>query len=87
MPEMRHLFPAISPHDFSVCPQSFIEWEHMLKVIKLVWISLLAIVGAAVGAILIGGFDSIPLSILGAVVGLPIGALLGKYIPIYEWFV
>jgi len=58
----------------------------MFKAIKIIWISLLAIVGAIGGAILIGNFSSIPLSILGAVIGLPIGFLLGKYIPIYEWF-
>ena len=63
-----------------------VEFEHMFKAIKIVWIILFAIIGAIGGAILIGGFSSIPLSILGGIIGLPIGALLGKYIPIYEWF-
>ena len=58
----------------------------MFKAIKIVWIILFAIVGAIGGAILIGNFSSIPLSILGGIIGLPIGALLGKYIPIDEWF-
>ena len=58
----------------------------MFKAVKVIWIILFALAGAIGGAILIGGFSSLPLSILGAVIGLPIGALLGKYIPIYEWF-
>ncbi|MFT4592781.1 MAG: hypothetical protein ACI9JK_000480 [Phycisphaerales bacterium] len=59
----------------------------MFKAIKVVWIILFAIAGAISGAILIGGFSSLPLSILGAIIGLPIGALIGIYIPIDHWFI
>ena len=58
-----------------------------MEPLKLLWIIGLAIIGAACGAILLGRFTSLPLSILGALIGLPIGALLGKFIPIHEWFV
>ena len=57
-----------------------------MTLLKTLWIIGFAIVGAIVGAILIGGFSSIPLTILGALVGLVVGALLGKFIPFYEWF-
>lgn len=62
------------------------ECQEMSRLIKIVWIIFLAITGAICGAILIGGFSSIPLSILGGIIGLPIGYLLGRYIPIWEWF-
>ena len=54
--------------------------------LKILWTILFAIVGAAAGAILIGGFSSIGLSILGAVIGVVVGGLLGWYIRWYEWF-
>ena len=57
------------------------------KGFKILWIVLFAIIGAVVGAILIGGFSSIALSILGAVIGLVVGGLFGRYVPWYEWFV
>ena len=57
-----------------------------MTLLKTLWIIGFAILGAIVGAILIGGFSSIPLTILGALVGLVAGALLGKFIPFYEWF-
>jgi len=57
-----------------------------LKTLKLLWIIICAILGTAIGAILLGRFSSLPLTILGGVIGLPIGALLGKFIPLYEWF-
>jgi hypothetical protein len=54
--------------------------------LKALWIIICSLVGAAVGAIWIGGFTSIPLSLLGGLVGGIAGALLGKHIPFYEWF-
>ncbi len=58
----------------------------MLELIKIGWTISLAIVGAIAGAVLLGGFSSIPLTILGGIIGLPVGYLLGRYIPIWEWF-
>jgi hypothetical protein len=36
-------------------------------------------------AILIGGFSSVAISVVGGVIGFMIGALLGRFIPAYEW--
>ena len=58
----------------------------MLEFIKIVWTILLTILGAAAGALLLGGLSSISLTILGGIIGLPVGYLLGRYIPIWEWF-
>jgi hypothetical protein len=58
----------------------------MLELIKIGWTISLAIVGAIAGAVLLGGFSSIPLTILGGIIGLPVGYLIGRYIPIWEWF-
>ena len=58
----------------------------MLQFIKVGWAILLAILGATTGAVLLGGLSSIPLTILGGIIGLPVGYLLGRYIPIWEWF-
>ena len=41
--------------------------------------------GAIIGAILM--FDSPLISVAGAVLGGVVGWLMGKYIPIYEWFI
>ena len=54
---------------------------------KMIWIFLLTIFFAGVGAGLLGGFTSLPLSIVGGLLGGVCGWLLGKYIPIYEWFI
>ena len=54
---------------------------------KVIWIFLLAIFFAGVGAVWLGDFSSVPLSILGGRLGGVCGWLLGKYIPLYEWFV
>ena len=54
--------------------------------LKALWIIICTLLGAAGGAILIGGFSSIPLSLLGGLVGAIAGALLGKYIRLLEWF-
>jgi hypothetical protein len=56
-----------------------------MQALKILYIILLAIIGAVCGALLLGGF-AIWLSIPGALVGLVVGALLGKYIPLWEWF-
>ncbi|MCH2148842.1 MAG: hypothetical protein MK095_05350 [Phycisphaerales bacterium] len=56
-----------------------------MQALKLLYIIILAIIGAVCGALLLGGF-AIWLSIPGALVGLVVGALLGKYIPLWEWF-
>jgi len=58
----------------------------VFKTIKFLWICIFTIVGGIAGAILLGGFSSISLSIIGAIIGLPVGYFLGKYISIYEWF-
>ena len=58
----------------------------MLQFIKVGWAILLAILGATTGAVLLGGLSSIPLTILGGIIGLAVGYLLGRYIPIWEWF-
>ena len=58
----------------------------MLQFIKVGWTILLAILGATTGAVLLGGLSSIPLTILGGIIGLPVGYLLGRYVPIWEWF-
>ena len=58
-----------------------------MGLIKKIWIVLCALLGAAAGALLIGmEFSSLWMSAVGAVIGLFIGWMLGKYIPIYEWF-
>mgnify|MGYP007031104288 CR=1 FL=1 len=41
-----------------------------------------SLVGAACGAILLGDFTSLPWTIIGAVLGLVVGWLLGKFIPL-----
>ena len=53
---------------------------------RLLYITIMAIIGCAAGAILLGGFSSISLSILGGVLGLIAGILLGKYMRWYDWF-
>jgi len=55
--------------------------------LKVLWIIGCAIFGAIGGAILIGGLSSIPLTILGGVLGLVLGFLEGRYIPWYEWLI
>ena len=58
-----------------------------MKTLKTMWIVLLTLFGGIAGAILLGlKFSSIPLAILGACIGVPIGYLLGKHIPFWEWF-
>tara|TARA_B100001059_G_C17726269_1_gene523605 strand:- start:119 stop:346 length:228 start_codon:yes stop_codon:yes gene_type:complete len=54
--------------------------------LKILWIIIFATIGAVVGAVLIGGFSSIGLSLVGGILGLIVGGLLGKYIPWFEWF-
>ena len=56
-----------------------------MQTMKIVWIIICALLGAAGGAIILGGISSL-LTLPGAVVGLVIGGLLGKYIPFWEWF-
>ena len=55
--------------------------------LKAFWIIVCSLIGTVGGAILIGGFTSIPRSILGGVLGGIAGALIGKYIPFFEWFI
>ncbi len=50
----------------------------MLKILKFFWICCFCLLGAAVGAVLLGALQPMPLSIAGAAVGLVIGGLLGK---------
>ena len=57
-----------------------------MKILKFLWILFCALVGAAAGALLLGKLSSIPMSILGGVLGFAIGAAAGRYIPIEEWF-
>ena len=56
----------------------------MMQTLSIVVCSL---VGAICGAILLGDFTSLPWTIVGAVLGLVVGWLLGKFIPWYDWFV
>ena len=56
-----------------------------MSAIKIIWIILWCIIGTVGGAILLGGFTSIPMSILGAIIGLPVGFLLGKYLSLMDW--
>ncbi|MBG79525.1 MAG: hypothetical protein CMJ39_02300 [Phycisphaerae bacterium] len=56
-----------------------------MQIFTFIWITLWCIAGAVGGAILLGGFTSIPMSILGAIIGLPVGFLLGKYMKISDW--
>lgn len=44
-----------------------------------------SLVGATCGAILLGGFTSLPWTIAGAALGLVVGWLLGKFVPWYDW--
>ncbi len=55
--------------------------------LRLMWTLLLTLLGATIGAIWLGDFTSIPMSLLGAALGGVVGWLMGKYIPIYEWFI
>ena len=59
----------------------------MLKGMNVDWILICAIFGAVVVEILIGGFSSVALYVVGGVIGFMIGALLGRFIPAYEWFI
>lgn len=54
---------------------------------KMIWIFLLTIFFGGVGAVWLGDFTSLPMSILGGLLGGVCGWLLGKYIPVYEWFI
>ncbi len=54
--------------------------------IQTISIILCSIIGSACGAILLGEFTSTPLTIIGAILGIIVGWLLGKFIPWYEWF-
>ena len=56
-----------------------------MSALKTIWIILWCIIGTVGGAILLGGFTSIPMSILGGVIGLPVGFLFGKYISLMDW--
>ena len=55
--------------------------------LKMIWTILLTVLFAGFGAVWLGDFTSLPMSIFGALLGGVCGWLLGKYIPIYEWFV
>ena len=58
-----------------------------MKLLKRAQAILCATLGAVTGALLPGvKFSSFGLAIVGTVIGLIIGRLLGKYIPISEWF-
>ena len=54
---------------------------------KSCYVVLCATLGSLTGAVLLGmEFSSWPLALVGAVIGFFLGRLLGKHIPIYEWF-
>ena len=54
---------------------------------KMIWIFLLTVFFVGVAAVRMGDFTSVPLSIVGGLLGGVCGWLLGKYIPVYEWFI
>jgi len=52
---------------------------------KLIWRSFCAVVGAAIGAILLGTYaSSMLLAVVGGLVGAGLGALFGKYIDLAD---
>jgi hypothetical protein len=54
--------------------------------LKLLWIGTCTLVGAAMGAALLGlHFKSVPLAIVGAVVGAGLGALFGRFVPLSDF--
>ena len=55
--------------------------------LKRIYIILCTLMGGVIGAILLGAFIAWPMVIIGGPLGLVIGALFGKYIPWYEWFI
>lgn len=58
-----------------------------MKRLESIWVVICALLGAAAGALLLGlKLSSFPLALVGAVIGLLVGRLAGKHIPIYEWF-
>ncbi|MDC0347138.1 hypothetical protein OAN47_01845 [Planctomycetota bacterium] len=54
--------------------------------LNLLWKIFCCVVGAIIGAILISDFESLLPSVAGVGLGGVVGWLMGKYIPIYEWF-
>ena len=57
-----------------------------MKTMKIFWTIIIALIGAATGGLLLGSYTSWWLALVGAPIGFGIGALLGYYIPWYEWF-
>ena len=57
----------------------------MRRALRAVWQIICALVFAAIGAALPGGiFESWPLAGVGAVLGLPIGWIFGRFISLFD---
>ena len=58
----------------------------MSDALKMIYIIICSLAGGLIGAFLLGTYISLVMGIVGALIGIPIGALFGKCIPWYEWF-
>ena len=56
-----------------------------MKILKALWYMLWAVIGAFGGALWLGGFTSLWLSILGGVLGMIVCIFAAKYVKWYEW--
>jgi len=55
------------------------------KVIHLLWILFCAVVGALIGAALLSsGFSSMPLAVVGGLLGAVLGGLFGRYVNLLD---
>lgn len=57
----------------------------LMQILKTLWIIIWALIGAVGGALWLGGFTSLWLSILGGVLGMIVCIFAAKYAKWYEW--